>query len=196
MILTTFLACLPMLDEAYETGWATTDPLDQLDDEAAAAEDEDTCDEPSEEDEEAPTEEDDEEDGEEEVAEGDCDVSLPENGDTVVDLGAPELPLVVCGDLGEVGNDGSSYTGDIDWVQLAVGPGYLDVTLVPDDDDAVYDIWVYGLEDDAWVLVTVGLGDEGHAQAPLVAYDDAQVLLGVIGWSGPTGGWTLELAEG
>ncbi len=121
--------------------------------------------------------------------------TLLERGDTdttASDMGTVSSGDAGCGDLASVGNDGSSYTGDYDFVKFSPdASGTWSVTLDWDAAGSDYDLY---LTDSSINVLdaangTATSGPE-RATANLVAGRTYYAV--VVGWSGSPGDYSLE----
>jgi hypothetical protein len=124
---------------------------------------------------------------------------LPESGDS----SAPELGLVpngtlFCSDLDSVGNNGTAYTADRDFVAFEV-PSNADWTLeLRWDAVGDYDLYVYEIASDGyWDLVDSDHDPDVHGPEAVTTFLGAghTYAVQVAGWSGDPGDWTVELAR-
>lgn len=124
-----------------------------------------------------------------------CDLRLPENGGQEVPVGAVEPPVVLCGSLSSLSNDGETYTGDIDWASFtAAAGGEWSFVLTWDRAAANVDLF---LLDAAGEALAMSL-QEGSAQPERIAATleaGAAYGLVVVGWSGPPTAYAVAVEQ-
>lgn len=124
-----------------------------------------------------------------------CTENLPENGDDVANvtaLGRLDLPARVFGNVYRTGNNGSTYTGDVDWFSFtAASSDRVTLSLAWTAAAGDYDIFVY--EGTRPVGVSA---EEGTVQPEVVTLSTTSgttYSVAVGGWSGPTGDYTVDI---
>ena len=134
--------------------------------------------------------EDDEEVGYVEV--GDCTFYVEENGEGYIDLRDQACaPATIHGEISSTGNDGSNWTGDLDFILITVPEdGEYTIALHWTAADSDYDLMVL----DAYSLDVL---DYSYFDEPeqismwMVAGEPYYLVIGA--WEGATGAWTVEI---
>ena len=194
MLATLLIACLPAIDSGSTEDWrdpGSHDADKPVHDDEAEAGDTGAI--------ELVRDEDDEEldadTGEvEDVDKVSCEVWVDEIGADTEDLGEPEPPEVVCGDLVTVGyDDEDGYTGDYDFVGYELSAGTWELVLDGFADGADYDLYVLEELDGEYELVGWGTTASDHEEVVLQLASGAYVHVGIVGYGGPAGTWMLQV---
>lgn len=122
-------------------------------------------------------------------------VTATEGGDTAAsaqDLGVLALPTVVEGDIYRASNDGSAYTGDLDWFELRVTSA-TSATFVLTWAAAGADYDLHLLRDGASAGESIQDGTAQPESFTRTLQPGSTYAVVVAGWAGPGGAWTLEI---
>jgi len=122
-------------------------------------------------------------------------ISVAESGDnrtdSVVTIGAIELPAEIHGNIYAADNDGRYYTEDQDWVKFrAPATGNLDLTLSWVDGSADYDLF---LADEAGAILSSQTSPTFGESLSFYVNSGENYLFGVTGWEGSGSDWTVRI---
>ena len=110
-----------------------------------------------------------------------------------VDIGSVPRPAVICGNIYAAGNDGTVYTGDLDYLDLRTSfGGNTDFTLTWEV-SADYDLYLYN--GNTGTNLGAGITDgqtQPEAFTASLTSGQAYILL-IGGWSGAAGDWKLTI---
>ena len=135
--------------------------------------------------------------GEEQVDEDAC-VYADELGDEIEDapyLGMIDTPGTICGELDSVANDASGYAGDMDFVAFQVEyDATYRVSLSWAATDADYDLYVFELDGSKYVTISDEYVEGTEHESVVLELDAGETyVIGVAGWEGSSGDWTVTV---
>lgn len=120
--------------------------------------------------------------------------TVSEGGDLLEDatgLGQITLPATITGDLYATGNDGSAFTGDIDFMKFSVDrTGPVDITLTWTEAAGDYDLYL--LAEGPVTLQASATYDYPETVSHSLQRDTSY-FVAVAGWDGPAGAWSIRI---
>lgn len=130
-----------------------------------------------------------------EIATTDVGLIVDEIGESLLSLVGFATPgLLICGTLDSTGHTGADYTADLDFVGFAVDPTEQWTVRLDWDETANYDLLLYQRDADGYMApIDQAIRADVHGPELLTRrlYRDEQYMVGVGGWSGAAGEWSL-----
>ncbi len=110
-------------------------------------------------------------------------------------LGMIDTPGTICGELDSVANDANGYAGDMDFVAFQVEwDATYQLSLSWEAAGADYDLYVFEVTDQKYVTISDDYVEGTEHESVVLELDAGDTyVVGVAGWEGATGSWTVTV---